>query len=106
EKLRPVLCQEASNRGAQLIALPISRDIREPDHEVIRELVSGCENVVFEERRFDTPTELIRKVGKCRVVVTGAFHPAVFALGQGIPVIGLVKSQEYKIKFRGLYNEF
>ena len=57
-------------------------------------------------RRFDWPLTMIKKVGRCRLVVTGAYHPAVFALSQGIPVVGLVKSQAYIDKFSALVDEF
>ncbi|MBE7554317.1 MAG: polysaccharide pyruvyl transferase family protein [Anaerolineales bacterium] len=45
-------------------------------------------------------------MGRCRVVVAGAFHAAVFALAQGIPAIGLVRTKEYSIKFGGLVDQF
>ena len=43
---------------------------------------------------------------RCRVVVTGSYHPAVFALSQGIPVVCLVKSDYYACKFLGLKDQF
>ena len=41
-----------------------------------------------------------------RVVVTGAYHAAVFALSQGIPVVGLSASDDYTAKFLGLEAQF
>ncbi|HEY0866554.1 MAG TPA: polysaccharide pyruvyl transferase family protein [Fimbriimonas sp.] len=49
-----------------------------------------------------TPSEAIALASRCRVVVTGSYHAAVFALGQGVPAIGLVKSAYYAGKFEGL----
>lgn len=106
QKIRALLRETGRQYKAQLIALPISRDIREPDHQVIRQLLMGCDNVSMDWRRFETPLAIIKKIGSCRLVVTGAFHPAVFALAQGIPVVGLVKSVEYQNKFLGLRDEF
>ena len=45
---------------------------------------------------------VIERVGECRVVVTGSYHGAVFALAQGIPVVALVKSPYYVNKMAGL----
>jgi polysaccharide pyruvyl transferase WcaK-like protein len=40
------------------------------------------------------------------LVITGAFHPAVFALAQGIPVVCIAKSEEYVGKFSTLADMF
>jgi colanic acid/amylovoran biosynthesis protein len=39
-------------------------------------------------------------------VITGTYHGAIFALAQGIPVIGLANSDEYFYKLSGLTDEF
>jgi colanic acid/amylovoran biosynthesis protein len=54
----------------------------------------------------DTPLDVIKQVGRCRVVVTGAYHAAVFALAQGISVVCLAKSKYYVAKFMGLQDQF
>ncbi len=43
--------------------------------------------VAAAERALDTPLKVIRQVRRCRIVVTGAYHAAVFALAQGVPAI-------------------
>lgn len=53
-----------------------------------------------------TPSAVIQRSGRCRVVVTGSYHGAVFALGQGIPAIALAKSPYYLGKFKGLKEQF
>ena len=106
ETVRPVLHQAARGFKATLISIPISQDIHEADSEVVRQIVNGYDHVDLSWRRYDTPQDLIKRVRRCRLVVTGAFHAAVFALAQGIPAIGLVKSDEYMIKFSGLRDEF
>ena len=40
------------------------------------------------------------------MVVTGAYHAAVFALAQGIPVVCLTNSPYYLAKFQGLEDLF
>jgi colanic acid/amylovoran biosynthesis protein len=49
---------------------------------------------------------VIKQVALCRVVVTGAYHAAVFALAQGIPVVGLAKSTYFVNKLLGLEDQF
>ena len=38
--------------------------------------------------------------------MTGAYHGAVFALSQGIPVVALTASEDYTTKFQGLRDQF
>lgn len=49
---------------------------------------------------------LIKQISKCRVVVTGSYHAAVFALAQGVPVIAVANTEYYVDKFNGLLNMF
>ncbi len=49
---------------------------------------------------------LLTRVQQCRVVVTGTYHAAVFALGQGIPVVALARNPYYRQKFAGLSDQF
>jgi colanic acid/amylovoran biosynthesis protein len=49
---------------------------------------------------------VIKQAALCRVVVTGAYHAAVFALAQGVPVVGLAKSAYFSSKFLGLEDQF
>jgi polysaccharide pyruvyl transferase WcaK-like protein len=39
-------------------------------------------------------------------MISGTFHGAVFALGQGIPVVALAVTDEYRMKLSGLAAEF
>lgn len=52
------------------------------------------------------PEDVIELTGTCRVVITGSYHAAVFALAQGIPVVALLKSSYYRDKFTGLAAPF
>lgn len=54
----------------------------------------------------DTPAAVIQQVGRCRVVVAGSYHAAVFALAQGIPAVGISGSDYYSAKFLGLAAQF
>ncbi|QXC63621.1 polysaccharide pyruvyl transferase family protein [Aquihabitans sp. G128] len=53
----------------------------------------------------DVPAALAA-IDRCRLVVTGTYHAAVFALGLGIPVIGLAGSDYYRQKLHGALEEF
>ena len=54
----------------------------------------------------NTPQKLIEQTARCRIVVTGAYHAAVFALAQGIPAVCLSNSPYYLAKFEGLEDLF
>lgn len=106
EILRRVLHRVARNHQAPLIAVPISPAPHESDITHIRKLLAGYEFSVIGWRKLDTAVETIKKAAHCRVMVTGTFHAAVFALAQGIPVVALAKSVEYHNKLSGLSDEF
>jgi polysaccharide pyruvyl transferase WcaK-like protein len=86
---------------ARLVPLVISEQGGE-DRRSTLPLVAEYLDVAPVQGRFVTPLEVARRVGRCRVVVTGAYHLAVFALSQGIPVVGLSSSRYYDEKLQGL----
>ena len=53
-----------------------------------------------------TPEAILAQVRRCRILVTGAYHAAVFALGQGIPAVCLDGSSYYHAKWEGLVDLF
>jgi polysaccharide pyruvyl transferase WcaK-like protein len=57
-------------------------------------------------QELDTPLKVIRRAGQCRIVVTGAYHAAVFALAQGVPAVCLARTQYFHEKFLGLADQF
>jgi colanic acid/amylovoran biosynthesis protein len=52
------------------------------------------------------PDDVARLCGECRVVLTGSYHAAVFALAQGTPVVAIAASRYYEQKFFGLRDLF
>ena len=91
-----------------MLALPISvSGVVEsaPDTAVAEELISGPWASGLGEEEPCDPRAIIKRIGRCRVVVTGSYHVAVFALSQGIPAICLANSEYYEIKFRGLADQ-
>jgi polysaccharide pyruvyl transferase WcaK-like protein len=104
--LRPVLHEFARRRNVPLIPVPIAFHAWANDHVTIQRLLQGFDDDSDGGIALDTPLKVIRQVGRCRIVVTGAYHAAVFAMSQGIPVVALSASQDYSAKFLGLEDQF
>jgi colanic acid/amylovoran biosynthesis protein len=105
-RLREPLLQIASERGAPLRVIPISRLPDEADAMRVERLLDGYAPLEYPDSAVDSPMRVIEEIGPCRMVVTGSYHAGVFALSQGIPVIGLVGSDYYQWKFEGLAHQF
>lgn len=95
----------AGEAGAALVPLIISEYLSE-DRRSTMPLVEGFSNTVAPLGRHVTPHDVARRVSRCRMLVTGAYHLAVFALSQGIPVVGLSASRYYDDKLMGLNAMF
>lgn len=107
KQLRPLLQSAARRYGAPMIPVPISGVPGEADAETIRHLLCGYERQPVDcDEEVDTPLKVIQRIQRCRVVVTGSYHAAVFALAMGIPAIGLAASAYYEDKFLGLADQF
>jgi polysaccharide pyruvyl transferase WcaK-like protein len=106
DSLKPVLHKFARRHNVPLIPVPIAFHAWANDHLTIRRLLQGFDDHSDGGITLDTPLKVIRQIGRCRIVVTGAYHAAVFALSQGIPVVGLSASDDYTAKFRGLQDQF
>ncbi|MCK1362198.1 phytanoyl-CoA dioxygenase family protein [Bradyrhizobium sp. 199] len=90
---------------APLVPIPIS--VSGPsDIDAIRELIGDLADRVDDRRGVDDPAEIVARAGDCRIVVTGSYHAAVFALAQGVSVVAMVASPHYRSKFRGLQAGF
>lgn len=104
--IRPVLQGFARQHSISLVPLPIAMHPYSRDDLTIRELLIGFDELCDGGRTLDSPLKVIKQAALCRVVVTGAYHAAVFALAQGIPVVGLAKSAYFSKKFLGLEDQF
>jgi colanic acid/amylovoran biosynthesis protein len=89
-----------------LIPLPIAIHLGTRDDLAIKQLLIGFDERSDGGESLDTPLKVIKQAARCRVVVTGAYHAAVFALAQGIPVIALAKSDYFAKKLLGLEDQF
>lgn len=104
--LRPVLHEFARRHNVPLIPVPIAFHAWANDHVTIRRLLEGFDDQSDGGIKLDTPLKVIEQAGRCRIVVTGAYHAAVFAMSQGIPVVGVSASDDYTAKFLGLEDQF
>lgn len=108
-RVREPLQHVARRLKSRMIALPISLsgDVESAsDAAAAAGLIAGpfAAGETYEEPR--EPRAIIERIGRCRVVVTGSYHAAVFALAQGIPAVCLSNSEYYEAKFRGLADLF
>jgi polysaccharide pyruvyl transferase WcaK-like protein len=94
--LGEVLAHAAARHGSELMPIPISLYPHESDVAALTRLLG----VRGEEP--SGPREVIERAGRCRVVVAGSYHAGVFALAQGVPVVGVSASPYYDGKLEGL----
>jgi polysaccharide pyruvyl transferase WcaK-like protein len=93
----------AQRAGAAVVPIPISWYPREVDARTIAAVLEEPE-IVSDPPAL--PADVVATVARCRVVVTGSYHAAVFALAQGIPAVCISRSSYYDGKFLGLADEF
>jgi colanic acid/amylovoran biosynthesis protein len=101
-EVKEALAGAARAHGARLVGIPIAHHGGGMDLDTLRELLDADDGA----GALDTPRAVIDRIGECRVVVTGSYHGAVFALAQGIPVVALVKSPYYTAKMAGVADQF
>jgi polysaccharide pyruvyl transferase WcaK-like protein len=101
-----VLQEFARRQDVPLLPVPIAFHEYANDHQTIQRLLAGFDDQSDGGLSLDTPHKLIEQVARCRILVTGAYHAAVFALAQGIPVVCLASSAYYLAKFQGLEDLF
>jgi colanic acid/amylovoran biosynthesis protein len=82
-----------------LLPVAISRFPHESDEAALSQLLGFPSHS-------DSPESVMEAVGRCRVVVAGSYHAAVFALAQGIPAVGLAANEYYHGKMEGLTGQF
>jgi colanic acid/amylovoran biosynthesis protein len=86
--------------------LPITRHAHARDADTLQTLLSRAGLRGDGGLAMDTPEQVIAAAGRCRAVVSGAYHAAVFALAQGVPTVCLAGSAYYHGKFAGLAELF
>ena len=94
----------ADDMNAALVPLILSE--YRSDRRCTLPLVADYTRVVPPLGRSVSAQAVAARVSRCRVLVTSAYHLAVYALAQGIPVVGLSSSLYYDDKFLGLDDMF
>jgi polysaccharide pyruvyl transferase WcaK-like protein len=98
-----VLRRLAAELRAPLVPISIALDETGSDGAAIRRAVGDA---IPQESHPSDPADAIADAGRCRLVVSGSYHAAVFALAQGIPALGLAKTAYYANKLEGLADMF
>ena len=107
--VRDALRDAVANIDCELIPLAVclARSVEsESDASVATRIIDGLENARIGSSVPATVGGLIDRISECRLVVTGSYHCAVFALSQGIPAVCIHRSEYYALKFRGLADRF
>jgi polysaccharide pyruvyl transferase WcaK-like protein len=99
-----VLRALADTFGAPVVPISISSVPGEEDAITISKLMCCTESDVCE--RLDSPFAIIERIKRCRIVFTGSYHAAVFALSMGISTVCFARSDYYHEKFVGLADLF
>jgi polysaccharide pyruvyl transferase WcaK-like protein len=103
--LREAIHASAHELGARLAPLIIS-EYQSEDRRATLPLVSGFPEVMAPLGLHASAKAVVKRVAACRVVITGAYHLAVFALSQGTPVVALTASRYSEDKMCGLARQF
>jgi polysaccharide pyruvyl transferase WcaK-like protein len=103
---RRVVNSFAKKHSALLLPVPISFYPQESDIDAAAAMIDEKSRVPSPSSTIVDPSAIIGMVRQCRIVLTGSYHSAVFALAQGIPAVGIVRSQYYRTKFLGLMDQF
>jgi polysaccharide pyruvyl transferase WcaK-like protein len=94
---------EAGKRfDAPLVPIPIARDAEHDDLDTVCRVL----NIACPSDGPRTPSELVKLLPECRIVIAGSYHAAVLALSMGVPAVMLARSDYYVDKFRGLASQF
>ena len=106
DRLRAPVLSIIENLGCPVISVPVSKRAEESDSQSFADLLGGHADVSETIENITSPMQLINQIGRCRLVIAGSYHAAVFALAQGIPTIGLAGNAYYLQKFEGLADQF
>ncbi|HOJ34514.1 MAG TPA: polysaccharide pyruvyl transferase family protein [Candidatus Hydrogenedentes bacterium] len=105
-EVRRVIAYFSRRVEAPVYGIPISRHAGDSDVATAEMLLRSIPTARDCGAELDTPLAVIRRLSECRLMLTGAYHGAVYALAQGIPVVALVKSSYYRNKFEGLRDQY
>ena len=103
EAVGDLVVQAAEAFQAPIVALPVSRYPTGSDLAALRAMLHperSRTGIVLDD--LVTPEALIAAADRCRIIVTGSYHAAVFGLARGVPAVCVTRSPYYDAKFAGL----
>jgi len=108
DRLRRPMRALAAKLATKLVALPVCivNSVESSSDATVASHLVDPKTEGTDDQIPQTPVALIERISGCRVVVTGSYHAAVFALAQGIPAVCVYNTEYYGNKFRGLADEF
>jgi colanic acid/amylovoran biosynthesis protein len=105
-RVAEIVREEARARSAPTIPLSIASAESDSDIDALLAIVPDMADEVTRIAQISTPVDFMPQVHRCRIVVAGSYHAAVFALSSGIPVVGIASVPYYVTKFEGLQDFF
>ncbi|MGN6473689.1 MAG: polysaccharide pyruvyl transferase family protein, partial [Mycobacteriales bacterium] len=99
-----VAARFVTDHDATAVVLPVALFAGGSDARATQRVLAG--RLAVTPVDVESPADLALAVSRCRVVVTGSYHAAVFALAGGVPVVGLSKSAYYDVNFTDLAGLF
>lgn len=103
DRVGAVVRNVAAELSTELLPIPISTYEHESDLATAERLIGTPLSGGTEIHDLELA---IRRASDCRVLVTGSYHAGLFALAQGVPVVGLARSGYYEDKLLGLAHQF
>ena len=100
-----IVRRAAAALGTELVPIPISRHPMADDAQTARRLM-GNATTAAASHEVASPALVLEALQRCRVVVVGSYHAAVFALSMGIPAVMIASSPYYEQKLRGVAHQF
>jgi polysaccharide pyruvyl transferase WcaK-like protein len=95
----------AARLGTELVPIPISRHPVADDALTGRHLLGNAATTT-PSHEVASPAPVLEALQRCRLVVVGSYHAAVFALSMGIPAVMIAGSPYYEQKLRGVAHQF
>jgi colanic acid/amylovoran biosynthesis protein len=86
--------------SAPLVPVPLSVHPHEGDVETLSAVLGVPSDPPT------SPATALERIGRCRVMATGTYHAALFALAQGVPAVCFSRSAYYDDKLLGLREMF
>lgn len=105
-RLRDRIIEFAQAKRAELVPCPIAFFPKYNDAQALVDTFGSGHGIGDGGMSIHTPQDVLGQTNRCRIMITGSYHPAVFALSQGIPTILLGRSPYYLLKHRGLVAQF